>query len=132
LNVANEPLVGHSSERPDDSRGVVRGGSRRFPAVEVRADGQIAMRREFPGDLLHSLVVAGHVVDHHNAAKMSLIERLGEVSLDLVASVAREADGLRPQRVRHVRAFLPLCRQLKIWLIVSLGRGTRPRNQQNS
>ena len=119
VNVADEPIVGHASERPDDGRGVVGGGSRRLAAVEVRADGEVAVRRELPGDLLHPLVLAGHVVDHHDAAESSLVERLGEIGLDLVAAVAREADGLRPQRVRHVRARLPLRLNLVIRRLIS-------------
>ena len=107
LDVADESLVGHSSERPDDGGGVVRGGTGRLPAVEVRADRQITVRRELARDLLHPFVVAGHVVDHHDPATAVLTERLGEISLDLVAAVAREADRLCSQRLLHVLIDLP-------------------------
>jgi len=56
---------------------------------------------ERAGDLLGLVVVAGQVVNHHNAAARGLVEGAGAVGLDLVAVPGGDGDGLGNERVRH-------------------------------
>ena len=100
-DVADQPVVRHPALGPRRRRRVVRAGPGRLAVVQVRADGQVAVRGELPGDLLAALVVPGHVMDHDHAAVGARAERPGEVGLDLVAAMSSDADGLGQHRVFH-------------------------------
>src|SRR6516164_10070129 len=66
----------------------------------------MSVDRQAPDELLGLPVVAGHVVDPHDAAARSLADRASPVRLDLVAAVAGDgdrlcADGIRAKRVHR-------------------------------
>ncbi len=100
-DVPDQPLVRDTAERADRRGRVIGARARRFPAVQVRADGQVAVHGKGPGYLLGRRVEPGHVVDHHHAAAGAGPERAGQVRLDLVAAMPGDADGLRHHRVIH-------------------------------
>jgi hypothetical protein len=63
------PLARTGLSAPTGRRVVVRARPGRLTAVEVRAQGQVPLGGEPPGDLLGGGVVPGHVVDHHDATE---------------------------------------------------------------
>ncbi len=98
LHVADALVVGHAAGFHRGGRGVGRLGARRVAVVEVRADRVVAVYGERARDLLRRPVVAGHVVDHHDARVRAGRCRPREVRLDLVTVVSRDRDGLGRHR----------------------------------
>ena len=103
-DVADKSCIGDTPLRPRRGRGIVRAGSRGFAVVEVGADGQVAVGGEIPRDLLGGLVIARHVVDHHDATHGRAIQWLGQIRLDRITAVTGDLDRLRPHRIAHRRA----------------------------
>ena len=100
-DVAEALLVGHAAGVAGRRGRVARLGPGRVPVVQVRHQRGVAVDRERADDLLRRPVVAGHVVEHHDARLVGAVERAGEVGLDLVAAVAGDRDRLGDDAVGH-------------------------------
>src|ERR1022692_4012648 len=101
-DIADEALVRDAALGPRRGRGIVRAGAGRVPVVEVRHQGRVAVRGELSRYLLGRGVIAGHVVDHHDAAdRAGRVNRAGQVCLDLVTAVPGDADCPCRHRIFH-------------------------------
>ena len=70
-----------------------RQARRRRSAVQVRADGGVAVVGQTAGELLVELVPAGHVHDHDDAWEGTITVGPSDVGVDLVAIGAGDLDG---------------------------------------
>ncbi len=85
-------------------------GTRCVPVVQVRHQRGVAIGAEGARDLLRGAVVAGHVVQHHDARLVVTFEWSGEVRLELVAVVACDRGRLGDHRVGHGCILPPVAR----------------------
>src|SRR6202000_2576995 len=93
-DVAEQAVVWDSALCSGGRGGVIRGGVRRLAPGQVRHDDVVAKLGEAADDLLGAAVIAGHVVDHANAAAWPIAVRSCGVGLDLDAVVTGDSDGL--------------------------------------
>jgi hypothetical protein len=69
--------------------------------MEVWADRVVSQLGASPDHLFGRPVVAGHVVDDHNAAASVVLVGLSEVRLDLITAVSADPHGAGAQCVSH-------------------------------
>ena len=98
-DVTDQPLVGHSARGAHGRRRVIGVGTGGLAGVQVRDDDLVAVDGKAPHELLRLAVVAGHVMNPHDACPRTRRERYRPIRLDAVTTMARDGDGFGLDRV---------------------------------